>query len=168
MVSFGNPGRENDAAARAEMLFQDSFWTADEAARAALGQGDYTGAELQLNKARDVLAPVSDGRRHESEGWQWMTSMGLLSMAQKKDDEAEKYYKKALELRQNGDQEAPEMAASLFALGRLYAHEKRYDLARDHAIRSVAIYQKNLKRVGSRSLLKLAFVQRADHFMMAC
>jgi hypothetical protein len=41
------------------------------------------------------------------------------------------------------------MAASLFALGRLYAHEKRYDLARDHAIRSVAIYQKNLKRVGS-------------------
>jgi TonB family protein len=148
MVTFGNPAN-HDAEDRAEMFFQDNFWTAEEAAQAALGTGDYTGTELQLNKERDVLAPVSDGRRHESERWQWMTSMGRLAMAQKKDDEAEQYYKKALELRQNGDKNAPEMAATLAALGRLYAEEKRYDLARDHATRSVAIYQKNLKRVGS-------------------
>src|SRR5271169_652000 len=72
-----------------------------------------------------------------------------LAMAQKKDDEAEQCYKKSLELRRNGDKDAPEMAATLYDLGRLYAEEKRYDLARDHAARSVAIYQKNLKRVGS-------------------
>jgi tetratricopeptide (TPR) repeat protein len=149
MVTFGNPGKEHDAAARAEMLFQDSFWTMEESAQAALGQRDYTGAEQQLNRARDVLAPVSDGRRHESERWQWMISMGRLAMAQQKDDDAEQYYKKALELRQNGDKDAPEIAATLADLGRLYAEEKRYDLARDHATRSVAIYQKNFKRVGS-------------------
>ena len=32
MVTFGNPGKENDAAARAEMHFQDSFWTLEESA----------------------------------------------------------------------------------------------------------------------------------------
>ena len=32
MVTFGNPGKENDAAARAEMLFQDKVWTAEESA----------------------------------------------------------------------------------------------------------------------------------------
>jgi len=149
MVTFGSPGKENDAAARAEILCQDNFWTAEESAQTALGQRDYTSAEEQLNRARDVLAPVSDGRRHESERWQLMISMGHLAMAQKKDGEAEQCYKEALELRQNGDKNAPEMAATLADLGTLYAEEKRYDLARDHATRSVAIYQKNLKRVGS-------------------
>ena len=66
MVTIGNPGKENDAAARAEMLFQDSFSAAEESAETALDQRDYTSAEHQLNRARDVLAPVSDGRRHES------------------------------------------------------------------------------------------------------
>ena len=149
VVTFGNPGRKNDAAAHAEMLFQGNFWTADDSARAALGQRDYTRAELQLNKARDVLAPVSDDHRHEFERWQWMTSMGSLAMAQKKDDEAEEYYKQALELRRNEDKESPEMAATLAELGRLYAEEKRYDLARDHATRSIALYQKNFKKAGA-------------------
>jgi TonB family protein len=149
MVTFGNPGKENDAAADAELIFQDNLYTAEESAQEALGKGDYAGAEQQLNRARDILAPVSDDRRHESERWQWMTSMGRLAMAQKKDDEAEQYYKKALELRQSGDKDAPEMAATLAGMGKLYAEEKRYDLARDHATRSIAIYQKNLKRVGS-------------------
>jgi len=76
-------------------------------------------------------------------------SMGRLALAQKENDEAEQYYKKALEVRQNGDPDAPEIAATLADLGKLYAEERRYDLARDHATRSVAIYQKNLKRVGS-------------------
>lgn len=149
MVTFGNPGKENDAAAQAEMLFQDSFWTLEESAQAAVGQRDYTGAEQQLKRARDLLAPVSDGRRHESERWQLMTSMGRLAMAQKKDDEAEQYYKEALALRQNGDKDAPQMGATLADLGRLYAEEKRNDLARDHVTQSIAIYQKNFNKGGS-------------------
>ena len=150
VVTFGNARGENDAAVRAEMSFQDDFWTAEESAQAALAKGDYTGAEQQLNRAGNILAPVSDGRRHESERWTWMISMGHLAMAQHKDDEAEQYYKKALDLRQSGDKDAPEMAATLADLGRLYAAEKRYDLARDHATRSVSIYQKNFERVGSK------------------
>jgi TonB family protein len=149
MVTFGNPGKEGNAAARGEMVFQDNFWTLEESAQAALGQRDYAGAEQQLTKARDLLAPVSDGRRHMSERWQLMISMGRLAMAQKKDDEAERYFKKALELRQDGHSDAPEVGATLADLGRLYAEEQRYDLARDHATRSVAIYQKNFNRVDS-------------------
>jgi TonB family protein len=149
VVTFGTPGKESDAATRAEMLFQDNFWTAEEAARAAQYKGDYAGAEQQLNRARDFLAPVSDGHHHESERWQWMISIGRLAMAQGENDDAEQYYKKALELRKNGDKDAPEMAATLAELGRLYAEEKRYDLARDHSTRSVAIYQKNFKGAGS-------------------
>jgi|HubBroStandDraft_1064217.scaffolds.fasta_scaffold00210_8 TonB family protein len=148
MVRFGNPAN-HDAEDRAEMLFQDNFWTAEELAQAALGKKDYTGAKQQLNKARDVLAPVSDGRHHEPERWQWLIAMDHLAMSQQKDDEAEQYYKKALELRKTSDKDAPEMAATLAELGRLYAEEKRYDLARDHSTRSVAIYQKNFKGVGS-------------------
>ncbi len=149
MITFGSPGKENDAEARAEMLFQNDFWTAEGSAQAALVQRDYTSAEQQLNKARDLLAPVEDGRRHAVERWQLMISMGRLAMAQKKDDEAEQCYKKALELRQNGDKDAPEMAVTLAALGSLYAEEKHYDLARDHANRSIAVYRKNLKRAGA-------------------
>jgi TonB family protein len=149
IVTFGHPWWENDAADRAEILFQDNFWTAEGWAQAALGKGDYTGAEQQLNRARDVLAPVSDGRRHESERWQWMISMGRLAMSRQKYDEAEQYYKKAQELRQNGDKDAPEMAATLAELGRLYVEEKRYDLARDQATRSIALYQKTFKRAGA-------------------
>jgi TonB family protein len=149
IVTFGNPGKENDAAARAELLFQENFWTAEESAQAALGKEDYAGAEQQLNRARDVLAPVSDGRRHEAERWQLMILMGRLANAQQKYDEAEQCYKKALDLCQKSDKDAPEMALTLADLGRLYSEEKRYDLARENATRSVAIYQKNFKRVGS-------------------
>ena len=150
MVTFGHP-TNHDAEDRVEMSLQDNFWTAEESAQAAMGKGDYAGAEQQLNKARDVLAPVSEGHRHEPERWQWMISKGHLAMAQQKYDEAEGDYKKAQELRQNGDKDAPEMAATLAALGRLYADEKRYDLARDFATRAIALYQKNFKRVGTNN-----------------
>jgi tetratricopeptide (TPR) repeat protein len=147
MVTFGNPGKENDAAARAEMLFQDNVWTAEESAEAASNQRDYVGAEQQLNRAKEVLGPIGNERLHQSERWRLVIAMGRLARAQKKYDEAEQCYKNALELRQNDDKDAPEIAATLAELGRLYAEEKRYDLACDHATRSVAIYQKNLKRV---------------------
>jgi hypothetical protein len=45
-----------------------------------MDKGDYPGAEQQLSKARDVLAPAGDGRPHEAERWQWMISMGSLAM----------------------------------------------------------------------------------------
>jgi len=78
-----------------------------------------------------------------------MLSMGRLAMMQKKYDEAEQYYKKALELRQSGDKDAAEMAVTLAELGKLHAERKRFDLARDEAARSLAIYQKNFKKVAS-------------------
>jgi TonB family protein len=149
-ITFGHPGTVNEAATRAELLFQDNFWTAEDSAEVALRDRDYAQAAQQLDKARDLLAPVSDGRRHESERWQWMISMGSLAMAQKKYDEAEQHYKRALEFRQTGDKDAPEMAATLADLGRLHADEKRYDLAREEAAQSIAIYQRNFKRVSSR------------------
>jgi tetratricopeptide (TPR) repeat protein len=150
MVTFGNP-TNHDAEDRVQVLFQHNFWTAEESAQAALGRGDYSAAEQQLNKARDLLAPVSDNHPHRQESWQWTTTMGHLAMAQQKHDEAEQYYEKALALRQADDKNAPETAATLANLGNLYAEEKRYDLARDHASRSLAIYQKNFKRAGSKN-----------------
>jgi TonB family protein len=146
MVTFGQPWWQNEAADRAEILFQDNFWTAEESTQAALGKGDYAGGQQQLNEERDALAKRSD-RSHELERSQWMISMGRLAMAQQKYDEAEQHYKEAEKLRQSGDKNSPEMAATLADLGKLYADEKRYDLAHDHATRSVAIYQKNLKKV---------------------
>jgi tetratricopeptide (TPR) repeat protein len=142
------PGEGPTPLIQASLLFEDSFWMAEESAQAALGKGDYTAAEPQLNGARDALASVSD-RSYPAERWQWLISMGRLTMGRKNYEEAEPYYKQALELRQNGDKDAPEIAATLADLGRLYAEEKRYDLARDHASRSVAIYQKNFKKAGS-------------------
>jgi TonB family protein len=146
MVTFGQPWWQNEAADRAEMLFQDNFWTAEESAQAALDKGDYAGAQQQLNKERDALAKRSDSS-HELERWQAMISMGRLAMAQQKYDEAEQHYKQAEKLRQSGDKNSPEMAATLADLGKLYADEKRYDLAHNRATRSVAIYQKNFKKV---------------------
>ena len=149
VVTFGHPWWKNDAEDHAEILIHDSFWTAEESAQTLIDKGDYTGAGQQLNKAQDVLASLKDDRTHELERWQWVISMGRLAMAQQKYEVAEEYYKKAQNLRENGDKDAPEMAATLAHLGRLYADEKRYDLARDHAARSVAIYQKNFKRAGA-------------------
>jgi uncharacterized protein HemY len=51
--------------------------------------------------------------------------MGHLRMLQQKYDDAEEYYRKALALYQNGDKDAPELAASLATLGKLFAEERR-------------------------------------------
>jgi TonB family protein len=85
MVTFGSPA-DHGAADRAEMLFQDKFWTALE-----LGQAD-------LGKA--------------TERWRWATTMGNLAMAQRKDEEAEQHYKQALAL-YDTDKDAPYRAATL-------------------------------------------------------
>jgi len=149
VVTFGAPGKEHGDETRAELLFQNNFWTLEESASVALAKGDFTVAEQQLNKAKDLLAPAGDlARGHESEQWQWTISMGRLAMARQKYDDAEQYYRKAQEFHQS-DKDAPEIAATLAELGKLYAEEKRYDLARDHATRSVAIYKKDFRRVSS-------------------
>jgi TonB family protein len=111
MVTFGSPA-DHGAADRAEMLFQDKFWTALELGQADLGKADYSGAESELNKAGDLLAPVSDGHRHTTERWRWATTMGNLAMAQRKDEEAEQHYKQALAL-YDTDKDAPYRAATL-------------------------------------------------------
>jgi TonB family protein len=149
MVTFGNPASHDED--RAEILFQDNFWSAIESAQLALGSRDYPAAEQQLGRARDLLAPVSDGRHHVPERWQLMTTMGHLAIARNKDDEAEQYYQKALALRQNDDKDAPAIAATLAFLSDLYLKEKRYDLARDEADRSLAIYEKNFRKTGSNN-----------------
>jgi TonB family protein len=148
VVSFHSTGKQ-ETQERAEMLFQFDFWTAEDAAVAMLAKRDYAAAGQLLNRASGLLAPVSDGRHHVPERWEWMMSMGNLHLALQKYDESEQYYKKALALSPTGEKDAPEIAATLASLADLYAEEKRFDLARDHAVRSVAIYQKNFKRAGS-------------------
>jgi tetratricopeptide (TPR) repeat protein len=73
--------------------------------------------------------------------------MGHLRQAQQRYDEAEPYFKKAFALHDD-DQNAPENAAALDNLGILYVQQKKYDLAREYAGRSIAIYQKDFKNAG--------------------
>lgn len=145
IVTFGDPS-DHGAADRAEMLFQHDFWTAEESAQADFAKADYSGAENQQSKARDLL--VLGDFPHPRERWRWATSMGNLAMAQRRDEEAEQYYKQALAL-YDTDKDAPEVAATLAYLGNFYAVEKQYDLARDTAAQSIAIYEKNFKNAGS-------------------
>lgn len=147
MVPFGNTGTQ-EANGRAVMLFQHEFWTAVDSARAALGRGDYAGSEEQLNRAQALFQKESVGMVNVTEHWQWMTTMGYLRMQQQKYEEAEEYFREALALYDRRDKDAPEVASSLADLGRLFAEEKRFDLAREQVVRSIAIYQKNFKKAG--------------------
>jgi len=148
MVAFEDTASQ-DTQGHAEMLLLHNFWTAEDAALTALATGDYAGASQQLSQASDILGPASHHSPQLLERSQWMTTMGQLYMDQKKFEESEPYYKNALKLLQDNDKEAPETAAALAHLGYLYAQEKKYDLARELANKSVGIYNKNFKRAGS-------------------
>ncbi len=148
VLTFGNP-KNNESVTSNELFFQENFWSAEESAQAALAKGNYSDAEQHLNKARDLLSPALESGPHLIERWRWATDMGDLCRAQKKYQEAEQNYKRALDLRPGNDKNAPEMAETLESFSRLYVEEKRYDLARDEATRSVAIYQNNFKRADS-------------------
>jgi len=148
VVTFGNP-KNNESETRNEVLFQENFWSAEESAQTALANGNYPDAEQHLNRARDLLPPAPESGQHRRERWRWVMDMGDLCRAQKKYQEAEQNYKQALDLRPGNDKNAPEIAETLQSLSRLYIEERRYDLARDDATRSVAIYQKNFKRADS-------------------
>ncbi len=150
-VPFGNVA-SHAAEDRAEMDFQYDFWTAEDSVEVAMARGDYAGAGQQLNRFKDTLSTDSKSTWHLVEQWQWMTTMGQLYMSQQKYGEAEPYFKKALAVLQEKtqDKDSPEIGASLANLARLYASEKRSDLARDHAARSLFIFEKSFKNIGSR------------------
>jgi TonB family protein len=150
IITFSNSVNVVEAGdERAEILFQNDFWTAVESAQSAFGRGDYVDAEEQLKKANDLLSTDKVSVRHVTERWQWMTTMGQLRMQQQKYAEAGEYHKKALALYEKRDKDAPELAASLGNLGRVYVEEKQFDLAHDQMARSIAIYESNFKRAGS-------------------
>jgi TonB family protein len=147
MVPFGD-NKTQAANGRAVMLFQHEFWTAVDSARAALGKGDYAASEEQLNRAQALLPRESAGTVNVTERWQLLTTRGNLRMQQQKDEDAEVYFRKAQALYDHGDKDAPEFASSLADLGRLFAKEKRFDVAHEQVVRSLAIYQKNFKKAG--------------------
>jgi len=152
MVSFVGSPLKHDADDRAEMNFQYDFLTSEESAEDAIAKGDFSHAEEQLNRNKDLLS-ADKGMQHIQERWQWMTSMGRLRLAQKKYDEAEQFYKDALALREHTPEgkETFGTAASLANLTDCFVAENKLDLARDHAAQSFAIFQKLFKNVDSRN-----------------
>jgi TonB family protein len=150
LVAFGNAAYYV-AEGRAEMLFQNDFWTTEESAETMLAKKDYAGSEEQLNTLRDLISPGSKARDHLTERWQWLTTMGQLRKEQKNYNEAEQYYKNALELHENKweDKNSPSRAVSLANLAALFVEEKRPELARDNGVRALAILEKNFKRAGA-------------------
>jgi len=149
MVNFGGPSN-HEADDRAELKFQDDFWTSDESAEHAIAKGDFSHAEERLKRDKDLVS-ADKGMQHIQERWQWMTSMGQLRLAQRKYDEAEQFYKDALALRENTPEgkETFGIAASLANLAKFFVAENKLDLARDHAAQSFAIFQKLFKSVAA-------------------
>lgn len=115
MVPFAaNRAQEDEG--RAEMLFQHNFWGAEESAEQALQRGDQAESVQQLSRASALLRQ-SSGLIHEDERAQWMTDMAELCTTQKKYDDAEEYYKRAVKVHEDGDKGSPGTAASLANLG---------------------------------------------------
>jgi TonB family protein len=154
-VTFvGSPSNPN-AEDRAEMKFQNDFWTSEESAEDAIAKGDFSRAEESLNRGKDLVSS-DKGAQHIPERFQWMTSMGRLRLAQKNYDGAEQFYKGALALRENAPEgkETFGVVISLANLADLYVAEGKLDLARDHAARALAILQKLFKSVASGNAAK--------------
>jgi TonB family protein len=147
MVPFAATRPQEDEG-RNEMLFQHNFWSAEEPAEEALRRGDEAESAQQLSRASAILAPVSSGRLHQDEQAQWMTDMGELCTTQKKYDDAEEYYKKAVRVHED---ESSGRAAALANLSHFYFVQKKYDLVRVHANKSVSIYKKHFKAMGPGS-----------------
>ena len=161
LVAFGDVAYYA-ADGRAEMAFQDGFWTAEESAEASLARGDLARADEQINKAGDLVSSDKDPRR-KPERWQWMTTVGRLRRAQKKYPEAEESYRRALSLceQTSENKDSPDLAASLSNLAVLFAEEKRFDLAHDHAVRALAIDQTNFKKAQRNNAKARQFFGRA-------
>ncbi len=140
MVRFGNPGKSNEARDQARIKFEHESWTLREAAEYALAKNETAAAEQLLQKLKD-LSPPSDG-----DSAPWLLLMGRLREAQNKLDEAEQYYKRALEIEPATYlKDSPLLASTLANLGDLYAKQNRNDLARENLSKALAISQKNFK-----------------------
>jgi len=148
MVAVGNPPKP-DAVDRAEMKFQNDFWTSEDSAEDALAKGDLSRAQAELSLNKDLGSTDKD-LQHIPERWQWMTSMGRLCWDQNKYDEAEHFYKDALTLRSNAPEGKGSFGAgeSMANLADFYAAAKKPELARDQAEQALAIFEKLFKNPG--------------------
>jgi tetratricopeptide (TPR) repeat protein len=144
MVTFGKPANHS-AEDRAELAFQDDFWTSQEAAQSAIEKKNFSGAEQDLAKAGALLNASTGPKVHVREQWIWAMTMGEVLVAQEKFADAEKYYGKALALHQNDGKDSPELAATLAKFASLYGDEKKYAEAQTNGARSLAIYQNLFK-----------------------
>jgi TonB family protein len=147
MVTFGNPLHD----ARTELAFEYNFWALMVAADAAVTKGDFPLADEKLAKVGDIISADTTRILHLDERWRWMTAMGRLRMLEQKNEEAEKFYKDALALRETNKQEEPnsfQIGTSLANLAALYRQEKKLDLAQTDAGRALAIFSKRFKSVG--------------------
>ena len=147
MVTFGKPLHE----ARAELAFEYNFWGLMVATDAAVTKHDFPLADEKMAKVGDIISADTTGILHLDERWRWMTAMGRLRMLEQKYDDAERYYKDALALRESNKQEdrdSFEIGASRGNLAALYRQQKKLDLAHDQAITAVGIFEKRFKHAG--------------------
>jgi TonB family protein len=86
MVGF-NTSESQNPPARAELLFQYNFWTAENLARATLAKGDLVGAEEQVKKMQGLLGTDGDSRIHPTERGQLLIDNGALHQAPAKTGE---------------------------------------------------------------------------------
>jgi hypothetical protein len=83
MVGF-NAVESQKTSARAELVLQYNFWTAENLARTALAKGDLAGAEEQVKKMHDVLGANDNSQTHPAEHRQLMNDEKALHKAQQK------------------------------------------------------------------------------------
>ncbi len=147
MVTFGQPFHDS----RTELTFEYNFWALMVAADAAVTKRDFPTADEKMAKIADIIAADRTGILHLDEKWRWMTAMGRLRMLEQKYDDAERYYKDALAVREGNKPEGRdsfEIAASRGNLAALYRQEKKFDLAHDQALIAAGIFEKRFKHAG--------------------
>ncbi len=151
IIKFGHPYRPNEDRDRQEIAFQDAFWPALDSGQSGLERRDLAGAEAPLKTAGETLSrakaqalPIS----YEEAG-SWLITMGVLSQRQQKYDDAERYYRQALDSAPSRDNNSAVLASAFGHLGALYAEQNKYDLARERLLQSIAVYKKNFKKADS-------------------
>lgn len=140
LITFG--GKKHDVQdGRTQLAFRYDFWSAEDAAYAAIARRDYPAAEQQLGRAQQALGT---GGQHPQEQWDWLTTSGRLQALQQKYQQAEHYLNDALSLESHA-QQSTITALSLSNLGALFADEKKFDLAYQKGSQALSIYKNNFK-----------------------
>ncbi len=148
IVRFGDP-KNHDASDKAELAFQDQYWSAINRERLAQDKSDFPAAEQELKRASDLLGMKSDSS-HQQEHWQWNMTAANLAKAQKRYDDAERYYANAIAVyRDNRD--SIEVANALAALGMIFKEQNKPGVAMEKFQASVAINRKLLKNTGQQN-----------------